>query len=80
MKLLSVAASKPDENKRVADVLRDAFFVSETYLRRLKRRPGALLLNGEPVYTTHRLRAGDVVAFDPSDGDRLPIRSASSRK
>ncbi len=74
MDMLSVTVPKRDETKTVADVLRDAFDVSETYLRRLKRRPGALLLNGAPVYTVAPVHAGDVVAFDPSDGERLPIR------
>lgn len=74
MKMLSCQVPERDENRRVSDVLRDAFGVSETYLRRLKQRPGALLLNGVPVYTVARVHAGDVVAFDPSDGERLPIR------
>lgn len=74
MKMLSLTVPERDENKRVTDVLRDAYRVSETYLRRLKRREGALLLNGAPVYTTHRLKPGDIVSFDPSDGEKLPIR------
>ena len=74
MKMLSYPVTTEDENLRVEDVLRDAFDVSESYLSRLKRRRGALLLNGEPVYTTRRVHAGDVVSFDPADPVKLPIR------
>ena len=74
MKMLELAIIKQDENRRVEDVLFSAFGVSESYLRRLKRRHGALLLNGEPVYTTHRVQAGDVVSFDPGDPEKLPIK------
>lgn len=56
------------------DVLKAVFFVSETYLRRLKRRKGSVLLNGEPVYLVAPVQVGDVVSFDPSDPERLPIR------
>lgn len=73
MNMLSITVSEQDENRRVADVLRGAFCVSETYLRRLKRRPGALLINGMPVYTVAQVHAGDIVTFDPSDGETLPI-------
>ena len=58
----------------VSDVLKRVFSVSETLLRKLKRRPGSILLNGEPVYAVRRVAPGDVVSFDPSDPERLPIR------
>ena len=57
----------------VETVLRAVFSVSESYARRLKRRPGSVLLNGKPVYLVERVNIGDVVAFDPSDPTRLPI-------
>ena len=71
MDMLSVTVQTA--GKKVQDVLRDAFDVSETYLKSLKRRRGALLLNGEPVYTTAGVNAGDTVSFDPSDAEKLPI-------
>lgn len=74
MKMLGVTITKQDENRRVEDVLFSVYGVSKSYLSRLKRRRGALLLNGEPVYTTRPVRAGDVVSFDPSDPEKLPIR------
>ena len=74
MKILTVSVTEQEQNRTVAAVLRDIYDVSESYLRRLKRRHGALLLNGEPVYTTAIVQAGDVVAFDPSDGEKMPIR------
>ena len=74
MKMLSVTVRTEQEDLKAGDVLRDVFDVSSSYLSRLKRRRGALLLNGEPVYTTRRVRAGDVVSFDPADPVKLPIR------
>ncbi len=73
MKMLTHTIEAQEAGRTVQDVLQDAYAVSESYLRRLKRRRGALLLNGEPVYTTARTATGDVVAFDPADPERLPI-------
>ena len=73
MKLLSLTVTTEQENLRVQDVLRDVYDVSESYLSKLKRRPGALLKNGEPVYTTSKVQAGDTVSFDPGDPEKLPI-------
>ena len=73
MKMLTLTATEQHTGMKVQDVLKDAFGVSETYLKALKRRRGALLLNGEPVYTTAIVKAGDTVAFDPSDAEKLPI-------
>ena len=75
MKLLSLTVTKEQEDLRVQDVLRDVYDVSESYLSKLKRRPGALLKNEEPVYTTAKVKPGDTVAFDPSDPEKLAIRS-----
>ena len=74
MEFLSKTVTERESGKTAADVLKSTFAVSESYLRRLKRRSGALLLNGEPVYTTHIVSPGDVVSFDPADPERLPIR------
>lgn len=71
--MLSLTVTKEQERLRVQDVLRDVYDVSASYLSRLKRRPGALLKNGVPVYTTAAVSAGDTVAFDPGDPEKLPI-------
>ena len=73
MKLLSFTVTKEQEKLRVQDVLRDVYDVSASYLSKLKRRPGALIKNGEHVYTTAKVQAGDTVAFDPADPEKLPI-------
>ena len=49
MNMLTVFATEQEEDRTVEAVLKEAFGVSESYLRRLKRRKGALLLNGEPA-------------------------------
>lgn len=73
MKMLSLTVTTEQDNLRVQDVLRDVYDVSESYLSKLKRRTGALLKNGEPVYTTAKVQAGDTVSFDPGDPEKLPI-------
>ncbi len=73
MNMLEHLIRTEEAGRAVGDVLRERFGVSESYLRRLKRRKGALLLNGEPVYTTRCVKTGDVVSFDPADPDKLPI-------
>ncbi len=73
MQKLAIEIEEKDEGKTVETVLKNAYAVSESYLRRLKRREGALLKNGEPAYTTHTVHAGDVVSFDPADPEKLPI-------
>ena len=72
--MLSLIIDRSYDGASVETVLRTAFGVSETYRKRLKRRMGALLLNGSPVYTVAHVHAGDVLAFDPSDPEKLPIR------
>ena len=51
-------------------LLRRELRVSNTLLGRLKRRPGALLRNGERVFVTAVLAAGDVVTVDLADPPR----------
>jgi RluA family pseudouridine synthase len=74
MQMLSITIPITYEGRTVASVLKERFDVSETYLRRLKTRPGSVLLNGEPVYVVARVNGGDTLAFDPSDGEPFPIR------
>lgn len=74
MQMRSTVVTTAYEGRTVSQVLRGVFDVSETYQRRLKTRPGSVLLNSEPVYLVARVHAGDVVSFDPSDEAKLPIR------
>ena len=74
MKMLLWTVTDEQQGRTAADVLRDVYGVSGSYLKRLKRRPGALCINGGNVYTTARVKAGDTVAFDPADPAKLPIR------
>ena len=74
MQFRSIRIPTAYEGRTVSSVLKECFAVSETYQRRLKQRPGSVLLNGEPVYTVAHVRAGDVLAFDPSDPEKMPIR------
>ncbi|MBQ1632146.1 MAG: RluA family pseudouridine synthase [Clostridia bacterium] len=74
MDMLRHTVTTEQQGRTVEDVLQDTYDVSETYLKRLKRRCGSLLLNGVPVYNTARVTAGDMVSFDPADEAPLPIR------
>ena len=74
MQMRTMTVTTAYEGRTAASVLKACFGVSETYLRRLKTRPGSVLLNGEPVYVVARVKSGDTLSFDPSDGERFPIR------
>ena len=78
MNMLTVFVTEQEEDRVVEAVLKEAFGVSESYLRRLKRRKGSLLLNGEPAYTTAKVHAGDTVAFDPADERKLELNPIPS--
>ncbi len=62
-----------DEGRILKYVLRDRLRLSATLLRRIKN-DGAILLNGEPVFATSRLRAGDrlLLRFPPEEADFPP--------
>ena len=62
-----------DEGRILKYVLRDRLRLSATLLRRIKN-DGAILLNGEPVFATARLRAGDrlLLRFPPEEADFPP--------
>jgi len=74
MQMRTISITDEYHDMTVETVLRRAFSVSAAYLSRLKRRPRAMLLNGAPVYSTRRVKKGDVLSFDPADGARLAIR------
>ena len=72
--MLTLTVEPAYDGATVETVLRTAFLVSESYQRRLKRRKGSVLLNRSPVYLTAQVHQGDVLSFDPSDPENLPVR------
>ena len=61
-----------DAGKRVETVLLGPLRISHGLLSRLKRRENGILVNGQRVYSTYVLQAGDVVTA--SVGDEAPPR------
>ena len=53
--------------RTVKSVLQKDLLLSTSLLNTIKRRPGALLLNGVPVFVTKTVAAGDVLQVDLSD-------------
>lgn len=54
-------ADEADSGKRISEILKRRFGVSEMLLRRMKRLEGGILLNGKPVYTVDVANAGDYI-------------------
>ncbi len=67
MRLLTYRATEQDAGKRVESVLLGPLQVSHGMLSRLKRRENGILVNGQRVYATYVLQAGDLVSADVSD-------------
>ena len=72
MRVLSYRASEEDAGKRVETVLLGQLQVSHGLLSRLKRRENGICVNGQRVYATYVLQAGDQVTADV--GDAQPPR------
>ncbi len=64
---MTITITAAQDGRTVRGVLRQDLLVSAALLGLLKRREGALLLNGAPVFTNAVLRAGDVLTVDLSD-------------
>ena len=73
MRVLSYRASEEDAGKRVETVLLGRLQVSHGLLSRLKRRENGICVNGQRVYATYVLQAGDQVTADV--GDAQPPRN-----
>ena len=56
-----------EDGVALGEFLRRRMGLSSTLIKQLKRRPGALLVNGQAAFTSALLRRGDVVAADLSD-------------
>ncbi|MEE1025191.1 MAG: RluA family pseudouridine synthase [Acutalibacteraceae bacterium] len=60
---LEITVCKDYDGRDVYCVLKHKLSVGETQIRRAKKHIGSILLNGEPVFTNHTVKAGDVVTF-----------------
>ena len=67
MRTISYLATENDAGKRVGTVLTTRLQVSHGLLSRLKRRENGICVNGQRVYVTYVLRAGDEVTVDVGD-------------
>ncbi len=70
MRILTYRTSEQDAGKRVETILLGPMQVSRGLLSRLKRRENGICVNGQRVYSTYVLQAGDMVTADV--GDREP--------
>jgi len=73
MRTITYVATEQDAGKRAEQVLLGPMQVSRSLLSRLKRRPDGICVNGQRVYSTYVLRAGDMVSAEV--GDREPPRT-----
>jgi len=64
---MTVTITAAQAGRTVRAVLKNDLSVSTRLLNRLKRREGALLCNGVPVFTNAVLREGDILTADLSD-------------
>ncbi len=67
MKELVLTISPDMAERSVQSLLEGELRVSATLVRRLKRRERGITLNGQPIFTTARVRTGDVLRADVSD-------------
>ena len=67
MGILIYTVSEPDAGKCVKTILTERLEISHGLLSRLKRRESGICVNGQKVYSTYVLRAGDVITIDVSD-------------
>lgn len=70
MRILNYRAAVQDAGKRVESILLGPLQISHSLLSRLKRRENGICVNGQRVYSTYVLQAGDLVTVDV--GDREP--------
>lgn len=64
---MTITVTAREAGQTVGHLLKRQYGVSTTLLNRIKRREGALLKNGEPVFTNAVLAEGDVLFADLSD-------------
>lgn len=71
MRELTLTIDENLDGRSVGSLLARELGVSETLMRRLKRRAGGITLNGTRVFTTARAHLGDVLRADVSDDPAL---------
>ena len=69
MRTLTYLATESDAGKRVSSILLGPLQISHGLLSRLKRRENGICVNGQRVYATYVLQAGDLVTADVGDGE-----------
>ena len=67
MRILTYRATDRDAGRKVEAILLGPLQVSHGLLSRLKRRENGICVNGQRVYATHILQAGDLVTADVGD-------------
>lgn len=70
MPCLGLTVTEKQAGRTVLSLLRGELGLSSTLVKRLKRTERGLLLNGAPVHTDARPRAGDRLEADPSAAER----------
>ncbi len=61
LRKLVYTADENDSGKKLSEILKRRFGVSEMLLRRMKRTENGILLNKKPVYTIDTAQAGDLI-------------------
>lgn len=67
MRRLTMTILPAQEGKDVNTLLRKELALSGTSVRRAKQRPEGILLDGQPVFTTARVQAGQVLSVEVGD-------------
>ena len=67
MRTLSVTIQSEYEGKTVENVLKTELEMGRCRISRLKQSPTGMLLNGKPVYTTARVKKGDILTAEIGD-------------
>ena len=62
-KRLNVTVPESADGKTVKDVARNLLSLSSTRLKKAKRVPGGIVVNGVPCFVTHVVHAGDIVSI-----------------
>jgi 23S rRNA pseudouridine1911/1915/1917 synthase len=79
MKTFSWIVTRGQRGRKLGDVLRSKYGLSRRQLIRLKKRPGSVLVNGQPVYLGTSLQVGDSVRIvmeehlEPAPPQPIPL-------
>lgn len=79
MKIFSWIVTREQRGRKLDDVLRSKYGLSRRQLIRLKKQPGSVLVNGQPVYLGTSLKSGDSVRIvmeehlEPAPPQPIPL-------